>query len=70
MCCPASLALQETTHSTKHARPVVDSATYASGTSKSQQEGAKKLLSEIGVREIGEAEQVELILRRLYQPGE
>jgi len=46
--------------------PVVDSATYTSGISKSQQEGAKKFLSEIGVREIGEAEQVELILKRRY----
>jgi hypothetical protein len=46
--------------------PVVDAALYTSGASKSQQEGAKKFLSEIGVREIGEAEQVELILKRRY----
>ncbi len=45
---------------------IVDSAVYASGTSKSQQEAAKKLLSVVGVREIGEAEQVELILKRRY----
>jgi hypothetical protein len=46
--------------------PVVDKAVYASGASKSQQEGAKEFLSKIGVREIGEAEQVELILKRRY----
>ena len=46
--------------------PVVDSAVYTSGTAKKQQEGAKEFLSRIGVREIGEAEQVELILKRRY----
>ncbi len=46
--------------------PVVDTAVYASGTGKSEKEGAKKFLSEIGVREIGEAEQIELILKRRY----
>ena len=46
--------------------PVVDQAVYASGTSKSQQEGARDFLLKIGVREIGEAEQVELILKRRY----
>lgn len=46
--------------------PVVHSAVYASGTSKSQQEGAKKFLSGVGVRDIGEAEQVEIILKRRY----
>jgi hypothetical protein len=46
--------------------PVVDTAVYASGTSKSEKEDAKKFLSEIGVREIGEAEQIELILKRRY----
>jgi hypothetical protein len=46
--------------------PIVDEAAYTSGTSKNQQEGAKKLLSEIGVRELGEAEEAELILKRRY----
>ena len=46
--------------------PIVDKAVYTSGTSKSQQEGAKKFLSEIGVREIGEAEEIELILNSRY----
>jgi hypothetical protein len=46
--------------------PVVDMAVYASGASKNEKEGAKQFLSEIGVREIGEAEQIELILRRRY----
>ena len=46
--------------------PVVDPAVYASGTSKSEKDDAKKFLSEIGVREIGEAEQIELILKRRY----
>lgn len=45
---------------------VVDSAVYTSGTAKRQQEGAKQFLLEIGVREIGEAEQIELILKRRY----
>ena len=46
--------------------PVVDTAVYASGTSKSEKEDARKFLSEIGLREIGEAEQIELILKRRY----
>lgn len=46
--------------------PVVDTAVYASGTSNSEKEDARKFLSEIGVREIGEAEQIELILKRRY----
>jgi hypothetical protein len=46
--------------------PVVDMAVYASGASKNEKEGAKQFLSEIGVREIGEAEQIELILKRRY----
>jgi hypothetical protein len=46
--------------------PVVDMAVYASGASKSEKEDAKRFLSEIGVREIGEAEQIELILKRRY----
>lgn len=46
--------------------PVVDTSVYASGTSKSEKGAAKQFLSEIGVREIGEAEQIELILKRRY----
>ncbi|MDF2116200.1 hypothetical protein PY365_11490 [Roseiarcaceae bacterium H3SJ34-1] len=46
--------------------PVVDMAVYASGASKSEKDDAKQFLSEIGVREIGEAEQIELILKRRY----
>lgn len=46
--------------------PVVDKAVYASGSSKGQQDGAKAFLFKVGVREIGEAEQVELILKRRY----
>lgn len=46
--------------------PIVDKAVYTSGTSKKQQDGAKSFLSEIGVREIGKSEQVELILKRRY----
>jgi hypothetical protein len=46
--------------------PVVEQSVYTSGTSKTQQEGAKEFLSKIGVREIGEAEQIELILKRRY----
>ena len=54
------------TANTGHGVPVVNKAVYASGTSKSQQEGAKNLLSLIGVREIGEAEEVELTLKSRY----
>lgn len=46
--------------------PLVDILTFTSGKSKTQQENARKLLEEIGVREIGEAEQIELILRQRY----
>ncbi|TFW57955.1 hypothetical protein CT676_27560 [Bradyrhizobium sp. MOS001] len=44
----------------------VDSRVYASGRSKSQQEKARKFLSDLGVRELGEAEEVELILKDRY----
>ena len=37
-----------------------------SGKNKTQQEDARKLLETIGVREVGEAEQVESILRQRY----
>lgn len=46
--------------------PVVDKGVYTSGTSKSRQQAARTFLSGIGVREIGDAEQVELILKRRY----
>ena len=45
-------------------------AVYASGRSRAQQENAKKLLEEIGVREVGEAEQVEAILKQRYTKTE
>jgi len=46
--------------------PAVDRAAYTSGSSKGQQDAAKSLLAELGVREIGESEQIELILNRRY----
>lgn len=46
--------------------PMVDQAVYTSRASKNQQEAAKEFLSKIGVREIGEPEQIELILKRRY----
>jgi hypothetical protein len=46
--------------------PRVDASVYTSGKSKSQQDNARTLLSEIGVRDVGEAEQVEAILRTRY----
>ena len=46
--------------------PVADRAVYTSGTSKRQQDSAKSFLSQIGVREIGRAEEVEIILKRRY----
>jgi hypothetical protein len=46
--------------------PVVDKAVYTSGTSKKQQDSAKSFLSQIGVREIGKAEEIEIILKRRY----
>lgn len=46
--------------------PIVDKRVYTSGTSKSQKEGAKAFLSALGVREVGEAEQIEVILKRRY----
>jgi hypothetical protein len=44
----------------------VDAGTYTSGKNKTQQDSARKLLEEIGVRNVGEAEQVEAILRHRY----
>ena len=45
---------------------VVDSATYTTGTAKKQQEDAKTFLSRIGVREVGEVEEIEIILKSRY----
>jgi hypothetical protein len=44
----------------------VDSDVYTCGKSKVQQANARKFLEEIGVREVGEAEQVEAILVKRY----
>jgi len=46
--------------------PRVAAGVYTSGKSKIQQTEAKKLLEEIGVREVGEREQVQAILKRYY----
>ena len=46
--------------------PRVPKRIYSSGKSKTQQENARKFLEEIGVREVGEAEQVEAILKQRY----
>jgi len=46
--------------------PTVDAKVYSTGKSKSQQEKAKKFLSELGVRELGESEEIELILKDRY----
>ena len=47
--------------------PRVDVGLYTSGKSKNQQESARKLLEELGVRKVGEAEQVESILKQRYK---
>ena len=46
--------------------PRVDGQVYKSGQDKTQQENARKFLEEIGVRVVGEAEQVEGILDQRY----
>lgn len=46
--------------------PVVDRSVFTSGASRAQQDAAKKCLVELGVREIGEIEEIEIILRRRY----
>ena len=46
--------------------PRVEASVFTSGKSKVQQENAKRFLQEIGVREVGEAEQVEAILKQRY----
>lgn len=48
------------------ALPRVDRAVYSSGKSKPQQERARKFLESIGVREVGEVEQIEAILTQRY----
>lgn len=44
----------------------VDQHVYTSGKTKPQQEKAKKFLSDLGVRELGEVEEIELILNARY----
>lgn len=46
--------------------PRVSRAVFSSGASKTQQTEAKKFLEAIGVREIGEAEEIEQILKERY----
>ncbi|WP_169979791.1 sacsin N-terminal ATP-binding-like domain-containing protein [Tautonia rosea] len=46
--------------------PYVEPAVYTSGKNREQQENARKCLAELGVREVGEQEQVEMILKRHY----
>jgi hypothetical protein len=46
--------------------PRVDRGVYTSGKSKTQQQNARTFLEEIGVREVGESEQVEAILEQRY----
>ena len=45
----------------------MDKALYSSGKNKTQQEESRKLLTEIGVREVGEVEEVEAILAQRYK---
>ncbi|MGE0680614.1 MAG: sacsin N-terminal ATP-binding-like domain-containing protein [Candidatus Binatia bacterium] len=47
--------------------PRVARAVYSSGARKTQQTEAKKLLEAIGIREIGEIEEIERILKERYQ---
>ncbi|MBE0472183.1 MAG: hypothetical protein IBX55_22080 [Methyloprofundus sp.] len=47
--------------------PCVAIGVYSSGKSKDQQQRAKTFLENCGVRNIGEAEQVEIILKKRYQ---
>jgi len=46
--------------------PRITAEVYTSGRGKAQQHNARKFLEEIGVRVVGEAEQVELILKKRY----
>lgn len=54
------------TEAMSHRLPTVETEVYTSGRSKPQQEKAKKFLSELGVREPGDAEEVELVLKDRY----
>jgi hypothetical protein len=47
--------------------PRVEVGVFTYGKSKVQQENAKRFLEEVGVREVGEAEQVEAILKQRYR---
>ncbi len=46
--------------------PRVDPAVYSSGKGKNQQEESRKLLEELGVREVGRTEEVQAILKKRY----
>lgn len=46
--------------------PRVDGGIYSSGRSKAQQENAKKFLIEVGVKDVGESEQIRAILETRY----
>lgn len=46
--------------------PRVDAAVYTSGKDRERQDQARKFLEEIGVREVGEAEQIEAVLKQRY----
>lgn len=48
--------------------PRVDWFVYHSGRSKIQQEEAKHFLADIGVKEVGETQQVEMLLKQNYNP--
>lgn len=50
--------------------PRVDARIYSSGKGKNQRENAKKFLVGIGVRSVGEAEQVEAIMMKRYRGEE
>jgi hypothetical protein len=50
----------------EEALPRVEAGVFTSRKGKVQQENAKRFLEEIGVREIGEAEQIEVILKERY----
>lgn len=54
------------TQSANDFMPRVDSTVYSYGKNKKQQDDAKKFLQAIGVREVGEREQVEAILKERY----
>ena len=62
----ATHAFFERDNATDDNAPTVDANVYTSGKSRSQQEKAKKFLSELGVRELGETEEIELILKGRY----